>query len=55
MKVIKDFVFAVRCQPVDTIFTGFRTIKLTNQPTYHEWCLEFNVSMLYDRKAVYLD
>lgn len=55
MTKIKELIFGVRREPVDTISTGLRTIKPENQPSYEEWCKQFNVSMLHDRKAIYLN
>jgi hypothetical protein len=53
-KLIKKILFGVRREPVDTISTGLRTIKPKSQPPYEEWCKEFNVSMLHDRKSIHL-
>lgn len=55
MKLIKELIFGRRRDPVDVMSTGLRTIKPENQPTYEEWCKEFRVSMLYDRKAIHLN
>lgn len=54
MTKIKELIFGKRREPVDVMSTGLRTIKPENQPTYEEWCKEFRVSMLYDRKAIHL-
>jgi hypothetical protein len=54
MTKIKELIFGVRREPVESISTGLRTIKPEKQPTYEEWCKEFRVSMLHDRKPVYL-
>lgn len=53
MQYIKRFLFGVRRKPVDTISTGLRTTSY-NSPSFEEWCKEFNVSMLYDRKTIHL-
>jgi hypothetical protein len=52
-KLIKQLLFGKRCKPVDTISTGLRTTEYKSPP-FEEWCKEFNVSMLYDRKIVHL-
>jgi hypothetical protein len=54
LTLVKEFLFGVRREPVDTISTGFRSSYPDNQPTYEEWCKQFNVSMLYDRKILHL-
>lgn len=54
MKYIRDFIFGVRREPVDTISTGLRVVKPENQPSYEDWCKEFRVSMMYDRKTIHL-
>lgn len=54
MAYIKKLIFGERRQPVDTISTGFKTTKPIHQPTYDEWCKEFRVGMLYDRKIIHL-
>lgn len=51
----KEFVFGVRREPVESISTGFKTLKPKNQPSYQEWVKEFRVSMLHDRKTIYLN
>ena len=35
--------------------TKFKTTVLNNRPSEQDWMKEFNVSMLYDRKIVYID
>ena len=55
MSFIKILIFGVRRKPVDTISTGFHSLYPKNQPSYEEWCKEFPVSMLHDRKAIYLN
>lgn len=54
LTVIKEFIFGVRCEPVESISTGFKTLKPKNQPNYQDWAKEFNVSMLHDRKIIHL-
>ncbi len=54
MHKIKILLFGKRREPVDTISTGLRTLIPKDQPTYEEWCKEFRVSMLHDRKTVHL-
>ena len=55
MQYIKILLFGKRREPVDTISTGLRTLIPKDKPTYQEWCKDFNVSMLYDRKAIHLE
>ena len=55
MKFIKELIFGVRRQPVDVMSTGLRTLEPKKKPSYEDWCNEFKVSMLYDRKAIYLE
>jgi hypothetical protein len=52
---IKQLIFGVRREPVDIISTGFTSSYPNDQPTYEEWCKQFNVGMLYDRKTIYLN
>lgn len=54
MQYIKTLIFGVRRKPVEQIATGFHSLPLENQPTFEEWCKEFNVSMLYDRKTIHI-
>lgn len=35
--------------------TTFKTTSPTQQLTYEQWVKEFNVSMMWDRKAVYIN
>jgi len=55
MSFIKALIFGIRREPVESITTGFHSYYPKNQPTYDEWCKQFNVSMLHDRKATYLN
>ena len=52
-KFIKHLLFGKRCEPVDTISTGIHTTPF-NSPPFDEWCKEFNVSMLHDRKPIHI-
>jgi hypothetical protein len=54
MTKIKELIFGKRREPVEPMSTGLRTMKPENQPSYQEWCKEFRVSMMYDRKAIHL-
>jgi len=54
MQFIKALIFGVRREPVDTISTGFHSYYPKNQPSYEDWCKEFRVSMMYDRKTIHL-
>lgn len=53
-KLIKQLIFGKRCEPVDSISTGIHTTPF-NSPPFAEWCKDFNVSMLYDRKAIHIE
>lgn len=56
LKFIKELLFGRRADPVCTIITTMHTV---NPPTYckdfGDWCKEFKVSMLHDRKAIHLN
>lgn len=54
MQYIKGLLFGVRREPVDVISTGLRTNNY-DSPPFEEWCKEFRVSMLYDRKAIHVE
>lgn len=54
MSFIKELIFGVRRVPVDDIIIGTHTICIDNRPSFEEWCQEFRVSSLYDRKAIHL-
>jgi hypothetical protein len=55
MKFIKAFIFGVRREPVDVMSTGFRTSHYNTPISFEEWCKEFNVSMLHDKKIVHFN
>ena len=55
MQFIKRLLFGVRREPVESMSTGLRTMHPKNQPTFERWCKDFNVSMLYDRKAIHIE
>ena len=54
MQFIKEFLFGVRRQPVDYISTKLNSSYPQNPPSFEEWCKEFRVGMLYDRKIIHL-
>lgn len=54
-KLIKEILFGTRRQPVDIISTGFHSLYPENPPSFEQWCKEFNVSMLHDRKVTYIN
>lgn len=54
MQFIKQLIFGVRREPVDIISTGFHSSYPKDQPSYEDWCKEFRVSMLHDRKVIHL-
>lgn len=53
MKLVKEFIFGRRAEPVCKITTTYRTVqpKLHAQDFY-EWCKEFRVGILSDRKPI---
>jgi len=56
IKFIKELLFGRRAKPVCTIITTMRTVQPTTHPTdFGDWCKEFNISMLYDRKPLHLN
>lgn len=55
MELIKKLIFGPRREPVDVISTGLRTIEPENQPSFEEWCKEFKVGMLHDRKTIHIN
>ena len=53
-KFIKELLFGRRAKPVCQIKLGFRTVQPTvHSSNYYEWCKEFRVGMLSDRKPIY--
>lgn len=51
-KIIIEFVFGRRATPVESFSPGVTTKNINNRPSFQEWCKEFKVSMLYDRKLI---
>ena len=54
MQFIKALIFGVRREPVEQMTTGFNSSYPKDQPSYEDWCKEFRVGMLYDRKIIHL-
>lgn len=53
MKMIKQLLFGKRVSPIESISNGIHhTIQSNKQPSFDQWCKEFKVGMLYDRKIV---
>jgi hypothetical protein len=48
MKKLKELIFGVRAQPVDSISTGITTLHFDKLP-FNEWCKQLNVSIRYQR------
>jgi len=48
MKKLKELIFGVRAQPVETLSTGIRTLHFDRLP-FNEWCKQLNVSIRYQR------
>ena len=55
MKTIKEFLFGRRRDAVEPFYPGVTTLNINNRLTFEEWCNTFNVSMLYDRKTIYIN
>lgn len=55
MKLVKEFIFGRRAEPVCQIKTTLRTVYPTNQPSEWEWKQEFRVGMMCGKKAIYLN
>jgi hypothetical protein len=54
MKYIKDFIFGVRTHGECVKPPKFKTCVPKDKPDFQNWCKEFRVSMMYDRKAIHL-
>ena len=55
MKLIKEFFFGRRAEPVCQIKTTLRTVYPPNQPDEWAWKQEFKVGMMCGKKAIYLN
>jgi len=56
LKFIKELLFGRRAKPVCTINTSLHTVQpTTHAENFGEWCKEFNVSMLHNRKPLHLN
>lgn len=55
MKKIKELLFGKRADSLGPIKTGFTTKFFGGYTTFSDWCQEFRVGMLYDRKALHID
>jgi hypothetical protein len=53
--LIRDFIFGVSREPVDSISTGLYTVHPDNSPNFQNWANQFNVSMLHDKKVVFIN
>jgi hypothetical protein len=53
IKTIKEFVFGIAARGEKPI-VGFKTTCHGPFTTFGEWCQEFRVGMLYDRKQIHL-
>jgi hypothetical protein len=54
MKTIKEFLFGRRREAVEPFYPGITTLDIQNRPSFQEWCNEFRVSMLFDRRTIQL-
>lgn len=55
MTKIKELIFGVRTKPVETFSTGFKSCYPKERLSYQQWCEEFRVSMLHDKKITHLE
>lgn len=56
LKFIKELLFGRRASPVcDRPKAGFKTMQAGSYTNFGDWCKEFKVSMLHDRKSIHLD
>ena len=54
MKWLKEFLFGRRAEAVCQIKTGVHTVQpKLHSSNYYEWCKEFRVGILADRKPIY--
>jgi hypothetical protein len=51
-KITIEFIIGRRAKPVEPFYPGVKTLNISNRPSFQEWCKEFRVSMLYDRKLI---
>ena len=51
MAFIKQLIFGVRRQPVDSISIGFHSSYPKNPPSFHEWCKEFKFGSRYGHRG----
>jgi len=50
------YMFFLRKERDNSRITGkFNTVHPPKRPSYHQWCREFNVSMLHNRTIVHID
>lgn len=53
MKLIKEFIFGRRAAAVCQIKTGYHTVQPNiHSQDFYEWCKEFRVGILSDRKPI---
>jgi fluoride ion exporter CrcB/FEX len=55
MKKIKELLFGKRAESLGPIKIGCTTKCFGAYTTFSDWCQEFRVGMLHDRKALYID
>lgn len=56
LKFIKELLFGRRASPVcERPRAGYRTTHFGRVTNFGDWCKEFKVSMLHDRKSIHLD
>lgn len=56
LKFIKELLFGRRASPVcERPKAGFKTMQAGSYTNFGDWCKEFKVSMLHDRKNIHLD
>lgn len=56
LKFIKELLFGRRASPVcERPKAGYKTTQFGRVTNFGEWCKEFKVSMLHNRKSIHLD
>jgi hypothetical protein len=48
-------IFLPKARDMSRITGKFNTVNPPRRPSYHQWCREFNVSMLHGRTIVHIE
>ena len=54
LKKIKIFIFGERAKPIP-FKKGVRTLYPKERPTLDEWIEQYKVSMLFEKRVIYMD